>query len=92
MPRERTLRKLTVTTRSSWPTSRLVPQVRMSGAYLARVGFTPGTVLDVAVSHGVLVISVARFAGGPDPVTIKKAVEELQREWKRRFPERLGKD
>jgi Toxin SymE, type I toxin-antitoxin system len=91
MPRERPLRKFTVTTRSSWPTYRQVPQIRMCGAWLAQAGFTPGTFLDVEVSEGMLVIRYARFAGDPDPEIVRKAIKDLQREYRRRFPKRRSK-
>jgi hypothetical protein len=86
MPRVRDLRKLTVTTRNSWPTYRRVPQIRMCGAWIGRAGFTPGTFLDIAVSKGVLVITVAAFAGGPEPEIVRKAVEDLWRESRHRSP------
>jgi hypothetical protein len=79
------LRKLTVTTRHSWPTYREVPQVRMCGDWLGQVGFSPGTFLDIAVAEGILVITRASFAGGPDPEVVRKAVKDLQREYRRRF-------
>ncbi|HXO41385.1 MAG TPA: SymE family type I addiction module toxin [Thermoanaerobaculia bacterium] len=85
MPKLRTLRRLTVTNRSSWPTYRQVPQIRMCGDWLGQVGFMAGTFLDIAVAEGILVITRASFAGGPDPEVVRKAVEDLQREYRRRF-------
>jgi hypothetical protein len=87
MPRERPMRKFTVTIRTTWPTYRQVPQIRMCGAWLEQAGFTPGTFLDVEVSKGMLVITYARFAGDPDPEIVRKAVKDLQREYRRRFPD-----
>jgi hypothetical protein len=88
MPKEeKKLRKLTVTNRSSWPTYRQVPQVRMCGDWLGRVGFAPGTFLDIAVAEGMLVITRASFAGGPDSELVRKALDNLQQEYRRRFPE-----
>jgi Toxin SymE, type I toxin-antitoxin system len=93
MFRGRRLRKLTVTTRGSWPHYRQVPQVRMSGDWLGHAGFKPGTFLDVAVSEGMLVITVAAVnAIQPDPEIIRKAVVDLQREYARRFPKRQRKN
>lgn len=86
MARNRSLRKLTVTARSSRPTSRQVPQIRLCGAWLGQAGFSPGTRLDVAVSQGMLVITVAADAVPPDPEQVRKAVADLQREYRRRFP------
>jgi hypothetical protein len=79
------LRKLTVTNRSSWPTYRQVPQIRMCGDWLGHVGFMPGTFLDIAVAEGMLVVTRASFAGGPDPEMVRKALDRLQREYRRRF-------
>jgi Toxin SymE, type I toxin-antitoxin system len=85
MSNRRILRKLTVTNRSSWPTYRQVPQIRMCGDWLGQVGFAPGTFLDIAVSEGMLVITLASFAGGPDSEMVRKALDNLQREYRRRF-------
>jgi Toxin SymE, type I toxin-antitoxin system len=85
MPKERKLRTLTVTTRASWPTYRQVPQVRMCGDWLGHIGFMPGTFLDIAVAEGMLVITRASFAGGPDSELVRKALDDLQREYRRRF-------
>lgn len=80
---ERTLRRLTVTNRSQG--GHLVPQVRMCGAWLGQAGLTPGTFLDIAVVEGILVITRASFAGGPDPEMVRKALDRLQREYRRRY-------
>jgi hypothetical protein len=82
---ERKLRRLTVTNRGQH--GELVPQVRMCGAWLRRAGFTPGTFLDVGASQGILVIAVAADAIPPDADLVKRAMEELQREYRRRFVE-----
>jgi hypothetical protein len=89
----RMLRKFTVTVTAdrSWPTCRQVPQIRMRGAWLGQAGFLPGTWLDVAVSAGMLVISVAADPIQPDPELVKRAMEELQRDDRRRFPKRQRK-
>lgn len=79
-------RKITVTTRTSRPTGRQVPQLRISGAWLGQAGFSPGTALDVAVSQGMLVITVAVDAAPPYPVLVWRAVADLRREYRRRFP------
>jgi hypothetical protein len=92
MSRERRARRLTVTTRASWPTYRQVPQVRMCGAWLAQAGFTPGTFLDIEVHQGLLVIKVAAVsAKPPDPEVVRRAVADLRREYARRFPKRPHK-
>lgn len=85
MAKERKLRTFTVTTRSSWPHYRQVPQIRMCGDWLGQAGFTPGTFLDIAVAEGMLVITRASFAGGPDSELVRKALDNLQREYRRRF-------
>jgi len=85
MTPEKKSRRLTVTTRASWPRYRQVPQIRMCGDWLGRVGFAPGTFLDIAVSEGMLVITRASFAGGPDSELVRKALDGLQREYRRRF-------
>jgi hypothetical protein len=90
-PTRRSLRKLTVTTKKTWPHYRTVPQVRMTGNWLARAGFTPGTWLDVMASEGMLVITVARPAGLPKPEQIQEVMETLQEEYGRRFPKRRSK-
>jgi hypothetical protein len=45
----------------------------------------PGTYLDIAVAEGMLVITRASFAGGPDSELVRKALDNLQREYRRRF-------
>jgi len=87
MSRGRRSRRLTVTTRASWPHYRQVPQVRMCGDWLAQAGFTPGTFLDIAVYNGMLVIKVAAVnAIQPDPELVRRAVADLRREYVSRFP------
>jgi hypothetical protein len=85
MAPKRMLRKLTVTTKRSWPTHRQVPQIRMAGAWLWQAGFMPGTWLDVVVAQGMLVIAVAADPIQPDPELVRRAMEELQRDGRRRF-------
>ncbi len=91
MPTRRSLRKITVTTKTTWPKYRRVPQVRMTGDWLARAGFAPGTWLDVTVSDGMLVITVARSVRLPGPEQVQEVMETLQREYGRRFPKRRRK-
>jgi hypothetical protein len=91
MAPKRMLRKLTVTTMSSGRTHRQVPQIRMSGAWLWQAGFTPGAWLDVVVSQGMLVIAVAADPIQPDPELVRQAMEDLQRDDRRRFPKRQRK-
>jgi hypothetical protein len=56
MTPEKKLRRLTVTNRSQH--GAFVPQVRMTGRWLARAGFPAGCRLAVAVEHGRLVVTV----------------------------------
>lgn len=59
MQKERTRRTLTVTRRGTRALGHQVPQVRMSGDWLSRAGFPPGSLLAVAVEPGRLVVTVA---------------------------------
>jgi hypothetical protein len=58
MPQDKRLRTLTVTNRSSWPSYRRVPEVRLSGEWLRRAGFSPGCIVAVAVENDRLVVTV----------------------------------
>jgi hypothetical protein len=58
MQKEKTRRTLTVTRRGTRSLDHKVPQVRLSGDWLGRAGFPPGSLLAVAVEPGRLVVTV----------------------------------
>jgi hypothetical protein len=55
---EKKTRTLTVLNRTRFPKCNLVPDVRMSGYWLGRAGFLPGSRFSVTVAPGRLVVKV----------------------------------
>ena len=96
---KREVRLLAVTTRRR--RRELVPEIRMTGQWLAAAGFVPGCKLAVSVSFGNLLVTIVGRppeevkrlfelyddAPAPDPKLVKRCVEDLRREYRRRFPD-----
>jgi hypothetical protein len=84
-------RRLTVVTRGR--EHGRVPEIRMSGQWLARAGFPAGSRLAVAVTPGQLVVTVT---APPEPMPARWVYEEsdvpycLQPKGRRRRTRRLG--
>jgi Toxin SymE, type I toxin-antitoxin system len=97
---KREVRLLAVATRKR--RGELVPEIRMTGQWLAAAGFVPGCKLAASVAFGNLLVTIVGrppeevkrlFAElyedtpAPDPKLVKRCVEDLRREYRRRFPE-----
>jgi type I toxin-antitoxin system toxin SymE len=79
---ESEIRFLTVTRRKR--KGKVVPEIRMSGDWLAAAWLTPGCKLAVTVHFGSLLVTIAERP--PEEVKrVRAAVEDLQREYRRRF-------
>jgi len=96
---KKAVRLLAVTTRRR--RGEPAPEIRMTGEWLAAAGFVPGCKLAVSVSFGNLLVTIVgrppeevkrlftelyADADPPDPKLVKRCIEDLQREYRRRFP------